>query len=40
MPFTVTVYRVGDTYHGARRSDFGRSNYEIVPAVAEVSPLQ
>ncbi len=31
-PFAVTVYKLGDTYYGARSNEFGYANYEIIPA--------
>ena len=30
-PFAVTIYKLGDTYHGARSNEFGYANYEIIP---------
>lgn len=30
-PYSVTVYKLGDTYYGARSNEFGYANYEIVP---------
>jgi len=30
-PFSVTVYKLGDTYYGARSNEFGYANYEIMP---------
>ena len=30
-PFAVTVYKLGDTYYGARSNEFGYANYEIIP---------
>ena len=39
-PIEITVYKLGDTYYGARSNEFGFANYEIIPAVAEVSPLR
>jgi hypothetical protein len=39
-PIEITVYKVGDKYFGARSNEFGYANYEIVPAVAELSPLR
>jgi hypothetical protein len=38
-PIEVTVYRVGNRYMGARSNEFGYVNYEIIPAVTELSPL-
>ena len=30
-PFAVTIYKMGDTYYGARGNEFGYANYEIIP---------
>ena len=30
-PFAITVYKLGDTYYGARSNEFGYANYEIIP---------
>jgi Protein of unknown function (DUF3604) len=30
-PFSVTIYKLGDTYYGARSNEFGYANYQIVP---------
>jgi hypothetical protein len=30
-PFSVAIYKLGDTYYGARSNEFGYANYEIVP---------
>ncbi len=30
-PFAVTIYKLGDTYYGARSNEFGYANYEIIP---------
>ncbi|HVP54821.1 MAG TPA: hypothetical protein VMU45_07480, partial [Candidatus Eisenbacteria bacterium] len=30
-PYSVTIYKVGDTYYGARSNEFGYANYEIIP---------
>lgn len=30
-PYSVTIYKVGDTYYGARSDEFGYANYEIIP---------
>ncbi len=38
-PIELAVYELGDTYVAARDNEFGYANYEIVPAVAELSPL-
>ena len=29
--YAVTVYKLGDTYYGARSNEFGYANYEIIP---------
>ena len=29
-PYSVTVYKLGDTYYGARSNEFGYANYEIL----------
>jgi Protein of unknown function (DUF3604) len=39
-PIEITVYKMGDKYFGARSNEFGYADYEIIPAVAEVSPLR
>ena len=31
-PYSVTIYKLGDTYYGARSSEFGYANYEIIPS--------
>jgi hypothetical protein len=31
-PYSITVYKLGDTYYGARSNEFGYANYEIIPA--------
>lgn len=38
-PLEISVYKLGAKYLGARSNEFGYANYEIVPAVAELSPL-
>lgn len=38
-PIEITVYKVGDKYLAARGNEFGYANYEIIPAVAELNPL-
>jgi hypothetical protein len=38
-PREITVYKMGNKYFGARSNEFGYANYEIIPAVAELSPL-
>lgn len=39
-PIEIAVYKMGDKYYGARSNEFGYANYEIIPAMAEVSPLR
>src|SRR5947199_10362308 len=39
-PIEISVYKVGDKYLGARSNEFGYANYEMIPAVAELSPLR
>lgn len=39
-PLEVKVYKVGDKYLAARSNEFGYANYEMIPAVEELSPLQ
>jgi len=39
-PIEITVYKMGDKYFGARGNEFGYANYEIIPAVTELSPLR
>jgi hypothetical protein len=29
-PFAVTIYKMGDTYYGARSNEFGYANYEMI----------
>jgi hypothetical protein len=38
-PFEMTVYKLGDKYIGARSNEFGYANYEIVPPIKELNPL-
>jgi hypothetical protein len=38
-PIEISVYKLGDKYLAARSNEFGYANYEIVPALAELSPL-
>ena len=39
-PFAVTIYKLGDTYYGARSNEFGYANYEIIPTPQfAVNPL-
>ena len=30
-PFAFTIYKMGDTYYGARSNEFGYANYEMIP---------
>jgi len=30
-PYSVTVYKLGKTYYGARSNEFGYANYEMIP---------
>jgi hypothetical protein len=30
-PYSVTVYKLGNTYYGARSNEFGYANYELIP---------
>ncbi len=30
-PIAVTIYKLGDSYYGARSNEFGYANYEIIP---------
>ncbi len=39
-PIEIKVYKVGDKYLAARGDEFGYANYEMIPAVAQVSPLR
>ncbi|HMD66264.1 MAG TPA: DUF3604 domain-containing protein [Stellaceae bacterium] len=39
-PIEVTVYKLGDKYLGARSNEFGYANYEIIPEVKELNPLE
>ncbi len=39
-PIEIAVYKMSDRYFGARSNEFGYANYEIVPKVAELSPLR
>ncbi len=36
-PFSVTIYKLGDSYYGARSNEFGYANYEIIPTPQIVS---
>ena len=31
-PYSVTFYKLGDTYYAARSNEFGYANYEIIPS--------
>jgi Protein of unknown function (DUF3604) len=31
-PFAIAIYKLGDTYYGARSNEFGYANYEIIPS--------
>ena len=39
-PIEITVYKLGDKFLAARSNEFGYANYEMIPAVGELSPLQ
>jgi hypothetical protein len=30
-PYSVAIYKLGDTYYGARTNEFGYANYQIIP---------
>jgi hypothetical protein len=38
-PVSITVYKSGNKYLAARDNEFGYANYEIIPAVAQLNPL-
>jgi hypothetical protein len=38
-PIEIAVYKLGDKYYGARSNEFGYANYQVIPAVAQLSPL-
>jgi hypothetical protein len=38
-PIEIAVYKLGDTYFGARSNEYGYANYTMVPAQPELSPL-
>ncbi len=39
-PYAVAVYKLGNTYYGARSNEFGYANYEIIPTPQiAVNPL-
>ena len=39
-PIETSVYKLGKKYFGVRSNEFGFANYEIIPAVVELSPLK
>ena len=39
-PIETSVYKLGNTYFGARSNEFGYANYQIIPTVVELSPLK
>jgi hypothetical protein len=38
-PVSITVYKMGNQYIAARDNEFGYANYEMIPAVAQLNPL-
>ena len=38
-PISITMYKLGDKYIGARSNEFGYANYEFIPTQTELSPL-
>jgi hypothetical protein len=38
-PYPDERWEVGDRYFGARSSEFGYANYEVIPKVVAVNPL-
>ena len=39
-PYSVTLYKLGDTYYAARSNEFGYANYEVIPSAQfAVNPL-
>jgi hypothetical protein len=38
-PISITVYKLGDKYYGARSNEFGYANYMMVPAVQLLDPI-
>ena len=38
-PITITIYKLGDKYYGARSNEFGHANYMMVPAVDVLDPI-
>jgi hypothetical protein len=39
-PIEIAVYKLGEKYIAARNNEFGYANYEIVPAIPQISPLR
>ena len=39
-PLEISVYKLSDKYLAARSNEFGYANYQIIPAVEELSPLR
>ena len=39
-PIEITAYKLGDKYYGARSNEFGYANYEIIPGVKELNPIE
>jgi hypothetical protein len=35
----TSVYKLGNKYYGARSNEFGYANYEIIPVVSQLEPL-
>jgi hypothetical protein len=31
-PYSMSIYKLGDTYYGARSNEFGYANYEMIPS--------
>jgi hypothetical protein len=31
-PYSIAIYKLGDTYYGARSNEFGYANYEMIPS--------
>ena len=31
-PYSIAIYKVGDSYYGARSNEFGFANYEMIPS--------
>ena len=38
-PIEIAVYKLGNKYFGARGNEFGYANYQIIPNVVMLSPL-